>query len=30
MPDGTERAATSRNSWRDFVAAIESELKGST
>ena len=28
MPDGTERAATSRNSWRDFVAAIDAELKG--
>lgn len=30
MPDGTERAATSRNSWRDFVTAIDAELKGST
>lgn len=29
MPDGTERAATGRNSWRDFVTAIDQELKGS-
>jgi hypothetical protein len=27
MPDGTERAATARNSWRDFVTAIDAELK---
>jgi hypothetical protein len=27
MPDGTERAATSRNSWRDFVTALDAELK---
>lgn len=30
LPDGTERAATSRNSWREFVTAIDAELKGST
>ncbi|WP_198376334.1 hypothetical protein [Neoroseomonas rubea] len=29
MPDGTERAATARNSWRDFVTAIDHDLKGS-
>jgi hypothetical protein len=28
MPDGTERAATRRDSWRDFVTAIDTELKG--
>jgi hypothetical protein len=28
MPDGTERAATRRDSWRDFVTAIDAELKG--
>ena len=28
MPDGTERAATSRNSWRDFVTALDADLKG--
>jgi len=27
MPDGTERAATSRNAWRDFVTALDTELK---
>ena len=27
LPDGTKRAATRRDSWRDFVAAIEEELK---
>nr|WP_232478894.1 hypothetical protein [Roseomonas rosulenta] len=27
MPDGTERAATSRNSWRDFVTALDTDLK---
>jgi hypothetical protein len=30
MPDGTERAATGRNSWRDFVTAIDTELKAQT
>jgi hypothetical protein len=30
MPDGTERAATARNSWRDFVTALDTELKGQT
>ncbi len=28
MPDGTERAAARRDSWRDFVTAIDTELKG--
>lgn len=28
MPDGTERAATRRDSWRDFAIAIDNELKG--
>lgn len=28
MPDGTERAATRQDSWRDFVTAIDAELKG--
>lgn len=28
MPDGTERVATRSNSWRDFVVAIDDELKG--
>ena len=28
MPDGTARAATRRDSWRDFVTAIDTELKG--
>lgn len=28
MPDGTERAATRRDSWRDFATAIDAELKG--
>lgn len=28
MPDGTERVATRSNSWRDFVTAIDNELKG--
>ena len=28
MPDGTERAAARRESWRDFVTAIDAELKG--
>lgn len=28
MPDGTERAATQRDSWRDFVTTIDAELKG--
>ena len=28
MPDGTQRAATRRDSWRDFVTAIDTELKG--
>lgn len=28
MPDGTERAATQRDSWRDFVTAIDDQLKG--
>ncbi len=28
MPDGTERAATRRDSWRDFVVATDNELKG--
>lgn len=27
MPDGTERAATGRNLWRDFVTALDTELK---
>jgi hypothetical protein len=27
MPDGTERAATSREAWRDFVTNIDTELK---
>ena len=28
MPDGTDRAATRRDSWRDFATAIDTELKG--
>ncbi|MBR0652973.1 hypothetical protein GXW78_25180 [Roseomonas terrae] len=28
MPDGTERAATQRDSWRAFVTAIDQELEG--
>ena len=28
MPDGTERAATRRDSWRNFATAIDNELKG--
>ena len=27
MPDGTERAATARDSWRGFVTARDTELK---
>ncbi|BDG70887.1 hypothetical protein [Roseomonas fluvialis] len=30
LPDGTERAATGRNSWRDFVTALDTELKAQT
>lgn len=29
LPDGTERVATRRDSWRDFVASIEALLKES-
>lgn len=28
MPDGTERAAARQESWREFVTAIDTELKG--
>jgi len=30
LPDGTERAATQRDSWRAFVTAIDEALEGKT